>query len=76
MGSFEGKMLGNLISEATPYLTLDPSHVGKLKYIESRTNKGSHDAIRYAPGETALRFMFGDLAGLSRQYGLLGKDYS
>ncbi len=73
--SLEGKMLPDLIAKATPYLILDPSHSGKLKYIESRTNKGSHDAIRYAPGETAIRVMHGDLTSLSKDYELLKLSY-
>lgn len=68
---FSGEMLGKLIPKAEPHLTVDPSHSGKLRYIERRTNPSSHDCVRYAPGETALKVMYGNLKKMAREYGLL-----
>ncbi len=67
---YDGKTLGDLIPKVESFLTKDPSHPGKLRYIERRTNTGSHDCVKYAPRENALKVMFGDLKKLKKDYNL------
>lgn len=65
---FEGRMLPELLGKATPYLSEDPSHRGKIEFIERRTNPGSHDDPRLTPDTAAFRAMVAELKALARCY--------
>jgi hypothetical protein len=59
--------LGELTKMATPFLTKDPSHPGKLKHAATVLNPGSHDDHR-TPARQDLVVVMGDLKFLRKTY--------
>jgi len=58
---------GDLVKMATPHLTKDPSHPGKLKHAITVTNPGSHDDPTGASRQD-LKGVMGDLRKLRKDY--------
>lgn len=58
---------GELVKMATPFLTKDPSHPGKLKHTITVTNPGSHDDPT-GPARQDLKGVMGDLKKLRKDY--------
>jgi hypothetical protein len=59
--------LGELTRMATPFLTLDPSHAGKLKHAATVLNPGSHDDYRIPVRQDLVNVM-GHLRTLRKAY--------
>jgi hypothetical protein len=59
--------LGELTKMATPFLTKDTSHAGKLKHAATVLNPGSHDDHR-TPARQDLVVVMGDLKFLRKTY--------
>jgi len=58
---------GELVKMATPFLTRDPSHPGKVKHAITVTNPGSHDDPTGASRQD-LKGVMGDLKKLRKDY--------
>ena len=67
VSDYEGQMLGGLVPQVVPYLTIDPSHGGKLKAICNDLNPPAHDDD-YIPPRQALRDALGNLNKFRKDY--------
>ena len=70
ISDYQGQMLGGklgLIQQVVPFLTIDPSHPGKLNTLHADLNPASHDDDD-VPSRQVLRESLGNLRRLRKDY--------